>query len=270
MRSSASFALSLLAMAVLSVCFFGVHSYAEVADEQVKGGDVVAASDSPWVELLGDKLYAWNEARDGVVEISTLEGLKDKNVVAIYFSASWCGPCRQFTPQLASFYASMNKKGKKLEVVWVSGDRSSDEFVDYYSKMPWLAVPLTIAQRVQARLGPMYKVKGVPHLVVLDGHDATVYTLDGRTKVAQDKYGLEFPWRPRTLMNLLPRPVARLIRQQLERLSAHFSQLLSGVLDNLAPRKVVAFITEKVTTLVQGQLKQNNTAKPKARPAALA
>jgi len=206
---------------------------------------------NPWVDMFGDKLYAWNEARDGVVEVSTEESLSGKSTVAIYFSASWCGPCRQFTPQLASFYEAQNKKGKKLQVVWVSGDRSSDEFLDYYSKMPWLAVPLPIAQRVNAKLSPKYNLKGIPHLVVLDGHDATVYTLDGRTKVAQDKYGLEFPWRPRTIMNLLPRPIARLVKQQLERLKASASQLLAGVLDNLAPRKIVAMVVAKVRELVQ-------------------
>ena len=38
--------------------------------------------------------------------VSTAEALAGK-VVAIYFSAHWCGPCRNFTPQLASLYQSI-------------------------------------------------------------------------------------------------------------------------------------------------------------------
>jgi len=206
---------------------------------------------NPWVEMFGEKLYAWNEARDGVVEVNTEKSLSKAGVVAIYFSSSWCGPCRQFTPQLASFYESMKKKGKKFEIVWVSGDRSSDDFLTYYSKMPWLAVPLAIAQRVSAKLGPRFKLKGIPHLVVLDGVDASVYTLDGRTKVSQDRYGLEFPWRPRSLMNLLPRPVVRLLKQQIEHLRASLTKLLAGLLDSLAPRKVLALLVEKIQAALQ-------------------
>lgn len=205
---------------------------------------------NPWVEMFGEKLYAWTADRQDVEEVSTVEKLANKNVVAIYFSASWCGPCKQFTPQLAQFYAAMNKKGKKFEVVWVSGDRSSEEFAAYYAKMPWPAVPLPVAQKVHAKLGPKYQLKGIPHLVILDGEDASVYTLDGRSRVSQDSYGLEFPWRPRTLMNLLPKSVSRLLLRQLARTRAAALQMLRGALESLAPKKVLAFVQAKVQALL--------------------
>lgn len=94
-----------------------------------------------------------------------------------------CGPCKQFTPQLAKFYEDMNKKGKKFEIVWISGDRGVDEFIDYYSQMPWAALTVENVNALGQTLNEKYKVKGIPHLVILDGDDATVYTLDGRTKV---------------------------------------------------------------------------------------
>jgi predicted DCC family thiol-disulfide oxidoreductase YuxK len=58
-------------------------------------------------------------------------------------------------------------------------------------------------------------LQGIPHLVILDGDDATVITLDGRTAIAKDQYGLEFPWRARTLLNMMPKPLKRMVKAQI-------------------------------------------------------
>jgi thiol-disulfide isomerase/thioredoxin len=152
-----------------------------------------------------------------VDELPTAQLLYDKVCVAIYFSASWCGPCKKFTPVLAALYNKLNKKGKKFEVVWVSRDRSSDEFLQYYQHMPWLAVTLDNLEGVLQKLAPKYQLKGIPHLVLLDGDDTSVISLDGRTVIAKDQHGLEYPWRPRTLLSLLPKPLKRLVRTEVER-----------------------------------------------------
>lgn len=110
-----------------------------------------------FVELFGETLYKWKNEEEAI-ELPTVELLKDKKVIGVYFSASWCGPCQQFTPILAEFYKKMNSKGKKFEVIFVSRDRSAEEFGRYYSKMPWLAIPLTSLNQVLERLAPKYKV----------------------------------------------------------------------------------------------------------------
>ena len=194
----------------------------EQQQEQQHEEDFVSSLElesSPFVDIFGESLYKWddviNESGERqILEVSTSDVLKDKKVIGIYFSASWCGPCRTFTPQLAQFYQEMNKKGKKFEIVWVSRDRTADDYVMYYSKMPWLAVPISNVEQVFNNIAGKYNCKGFPHMVILDGYDASVYTLDGRTMVAKDKYGLEFPWAPRTLMNALPRPLKDLIKRQ--------------------------------------------------------
>lgn len=42
----------------------------------------------------------------------TAEALEGK-VLAVYFSASWCAPCKQFTPILKSVYNQLQKAGEK-------------------------------------------------------------------------------------------------------------------------------------------------------------
>ena len=53
--------------------------------------------------------------------------LQGKKIVMLYFSASWCPPCKQFTPMLATFYQSM-KGHRSLEIIFISADRDVGSF----------------------------------------------------------------------------------------------------------------------------------------------
>jgi nucleoredoxin len=79
----------------------------------------------------------------GVIKINDL--LKESKAVGVYFSGSWCPPCKQFTPVLIDYYDRANKVvpdgGKNFNIVFASVDRSYDEFNAYWGKMPWDALP---------------------------------------------------------------------------------------------------------------------------------
>ncbi|GMH56893.1 hypothetical protein TL16_g02243, partial [Triparma laevis f. inornata] len=110
-------------------------------------------------------------------------------VVGIYFSADWCGPCRQFTPDLVKFYEKVNsKKGsrgkKRFEIVWVSRCRDWESFGQYFTQMPWLALPF------EDSLGPLgetlsqkYNVKSIPSLVLVDVESGKTITKEARTEI---------------------------------------------------------------------------------------
>ena len=59
--------------------------------------------------------------------------------VVLYFSAHWCPPCRAYTPILAECYK--NGLDKHVEIIFCSSDRDQSGFNEYYSQMPWAAIP---------------------------------------------------------------------------------------------------------------------------------
>ncbi|XP_010470488.1 PREDICTED: probable nucleoredoxin 1 isoform X2 [Camelina sativa] len=90
----------------------------------------------------------------------------------IVFSAAWCGPCQRFTPQLVEVYNELAPK-VGFEVVFVSGDEDEESFGDYFSKMPWLTVPFADSE-THDRLDGLFKVTGIPNLVIVDDHGKLV------------------------------------------------------------------------------------------------
>merc|ERR1712062_474403 len=66
--------------------------------------------------------------------------------------------------------------------------------------MPWLALDFQDRQR-KAELSAAFGVKGIPSLVIVDGSGKTI-TKDGRSAIASDPIGDEFPWHPKPVSDL--------------------------------------------------------------------
>lgn len=102
--------------------------------------------------------------------VPTSNALHNARLVALYFSAHWCGPCRSFTPALSEMYAHLKdyRPFHGLEIVFVSSDRDTNSFTNYFGSMPWQAIPFEQLQSVKGALNSTYGVRGIPALVVLD------------------------------------------------------------------------------------------------------
>lgn len=130
------------------------------------------------------------------VKISSIEA----STVALYFSASWCPPCRQFTPKLIEAYKELASQGKSFQVVFVSGDQDDEAFNAYFAKMPWLAVPFSDSDG-RKDLDDRFNVRGIPHLIILNAKTGEVYTEDGVEYVSE--YGIEaYPFTPERINEL--------------------------------------------------------------------
>ena len=116
-------------------------------------------------------------------DVNPQEALSGAKFICFYFSMHNCPPCREFTPIFADLYNETNADGKVFEVVFLSGDRTQEEYDKYYAEMPWLALP-----RGDKRLGPIakkFEVKGVPRLIVLKP-DGTVINNSAVQKVSEE------------------------------------------------------------------------------------
>eukprot|EP01015_Nassula_variabilis_P033811 TRINITY_DN819_c0_g1_i2.p2 TRINITY_DN819_c0_g1~~TRINITY_DN819_c0_g1_i2.p2 ORF type:complete len:144 (+),score=37.39 TRINITY_DN819_c0_g1_i2:127-558(+) len=124
--------------------------------------------------VIGKTFYS----KDGNTDDTSV---KNSKVVCLYYSASWCPPCRAFTPMLEEFYNEINADSKQLEIIFVSKDKDEESFDEYFkSEMPWIAIPYNDSRRLQ--LSDQFDVKGIPTLIVLK-KNGEVATKAGRADV---------------------------------------------------------------------------------------
>jgi nucleoredoxin len=144
-------------------------------------------------DRLNGKLVAYNGRSLEPFDASALKG---KKYLAVYFSASWCGPCRKFTPRLVDWY-KQQAQHDKFEVIFVSRDNSNEEMIEYMKQdaMPWPALSFAKANQGNSPL-EKYEGNGIPCLVIIDregkvlSHSYNGGEYVGPSKVIKDLQGL--------------------------------------------------------------------------------
>ena len=72
--------------------------------------------------------------------------LAEPKVICLYFSGSFCGPCKKFTEYLKMFYEEINCDGNNVEVVLIPADDKEKSYIgksnlEYFETMPWKSLP---------------------------------------------------------------------------------------------------------------------------------
>lgn len=123
----------------------------------------MAGPPSAMQRLFTGKLLRFANGKPQNAAATELAGVK---YYALYYSASWCGPCRAFTPGFVQAYRELKQAHPEFEVIFISGDHSAGEMLAYMreDKMPWLAVKYD--RREQQMID--YSGPGIPCLVLVD------------------------------------------------------------------------------------------------------
>eukprot|EP00483_Globobulimina_turgida_P000795 UN00796 len=117
--------------------------------------------------FLGDKFVKQDGSSAGA------DCLKGMDMIAIYFSAHWCPPCRNFTPVLTQHYKTWKDAGVKIEVIFVSSDRDKKSKTDYHkSQGDWLSIEFGSDKKQE--LSQKYGVQGIPTLIVIGSDGKTI------------------------------------------------------------------------------------------------
>ena len=97
MHFAAVLASSLLALAPLAQDAPTIKK-APPSKAPVPAAETEAGPHAKLLAMLGPEL----EKADGT-KVKTTDALEGRKNVLIYFTASWCGPCRRFTPDLVKY-----------------------------------------------------------------------------------------------------------------------------------------------------------------------
>lgn len=88
----------------------------------------------------------------------------DATYKVVVFAAGWCGHCREQTPQLVEHYTTW--KDKAVEVVLVSLDENTTDFVNFTGALPFVST--TTLKKWDTKAAQDYHIYATPSYFLLD------------------------------------------------------------------------------------------------------
>jgi nucleoredoxin len=139
------------------------------------------------LHILGTKLLS-----EGGRKHIDIIGLDTVPIVGLYFTASWCPPCKMFTPTLIRAYNEINEVSRFFEIVTISADEYEEDFKQDVKEMPWLAAAFDLIQL--ERIAEHYNVSTIPTLLILN-KDGGVKVANAKTLIEEQGASVIYTWR---------------------------------------------------------------------------
>ena len=128
---------------------------------------------------------------DGAGNNVTLSDLSGK-YIGLYFSASWCGGCREYTPKLVKLYNRIHED-KNWEVIWVTHDHNEPDADKYFKEMPWIRLPWDQIATRGAKLFKLTERSYIPSLTMLSP-DFKIVNPEATSDTEDNPDGFPWPW----------------------------------------------------------------------------
>mmetsp|Transcript_11602 Transcript_11602/g.31066 ORF Transcript_11602/g.31066 Transcript_11602/m.31066 type:complete len:164 (-) Transcript_11602:144-635(-) len=90
-------------------------------------------------------------------------------MVGLYFSASYCPPCREFTKILVDAYRRIKEihGDDAMEIVLLPLDKCESDWTRYIESMPWTTLPFQPKEQI-IRLFLKFSANRIPRLVIIE------------------------------------------------------------------------------------------------------
>eukprot|EP01084_Bolivina_argentea_P275619 470078_1 len=91
------------------------------------------------------------------------------DLIAFYFSAKWCPPSLTFTSKVSELYTTAINNNIKLQIIFVSLDRSETGMMEYFTQHHgnYVAIPYGNEEK-RHMLGKVFDCEYIPHLCVVN------------------------------------------------------------------------------------------------------
>lgn len=174
----------------------GDKNQTELSDSEV-GTSMQFKSQVLLEKLKIDKVYRLSRKRDVEDDYAEPEYVSDEvdfkpltKYLAIYFTASWCSPCRKFAPILDSF---LDDHAEEISLLVASSDSEEKAFKSYISGKDWPFIDISDKETI-AGLQKRFGIALLPSLVILNVETRKLVTTWGREAVSYNSESCVSDW----------------------------------------------------------------------------